>query len=251
MIRDELFLGPLPKEAYDQVINEFHLFRQDRTVEFMARALYGQKMARRALNGITEELTTTRNKLRARNIDEKSGVLTNDAWKEEVEHSIISFSLGRRLSDNNDCALLIRFDAENFKEINDTKGHAEGDRAIGVIGDYLRSQARIEAGDLVGRLGSGDEFGWFVPFDSTKVSPLKVLKSIEGRLLDFAPEQFPGMPTLRWNHAVYSEGMTINNLLKVADVKGEGVAPKVRSHSRTDDHNKRAFRLALTPLLIC
>lgn len=56
-------------------------------------------------------------------------------------------------------ALLI-VDADNFKSINDTYGHAQGDEALIAIARAIKEV--IRAPDLVGRLG-GEEFGIFLP----------------------------------------------------------------------------------------
>lgn len=52
-------------------------------------------------------------------------------------------------------ASLLFFDLNRFKQINDTFGHAEGDRALKVFAETLRKVLR--SSDLPGRLG-GDEF---------------------------------------------------------------------------------------------
>ncbi len=52
-------------------------------------------------------------------------------------------------------ASLLFFDLNDFKQINDTHGHAEGDRALSTFADVLRTALRES--DVIGRLG-GDEF---------------------------------------------------------------------------------------------
>jgi diguanylate cyclase (GGDEF)-like protein len=52
-------------------------------------------------------------------------------------------------------ASLLFFDLNGFKQINDTYGHAEGDRALVAFADVLRNTFRES--DVIGRLG-GDEF---------------------------------------------------------------------------------------------
>ena len=52
-------------------------------------------------------------------------------------------------------ASLLFFDLNHFKQINDTYGHAEGDRALLTFSELLRESLRNS--DLIGRLG-GDEF---------------------------------------------------------------------------------------------
>jgi diguanylate cyclase (GGDEF)-like protein len=52
-------------------------------------------------------------------------------------------------------ASMLYFDLSDFKKINDTYGHAEGDRALVAFGDLLRTTLRDC--DVIGRIG-GDEF---------------------------------------------------------------------------------------------
>jgi diguanylate cyclase (GGDEF)-like protein len=56
-------------------------------------------------------------------------------------------------------ALLAYIDVNDFKEINDTHGHAEGDEALRAIGKVLRAVFR--GADVIGRIG-GDEFAVLV-----------------------------------------------------------------------------------------
>ena len=51
-------------------------------------------------------------------------------------------------------------DLDRFKSINDTLGHASGDRVLARIGELLRAELRKV--DLFGRIG-GEEFAILLP----------------------------------------------------------------------------------------
>ena len=55
---------------------------------------------------------------------------------------------------------LLMFDLDGFKTVNDTWGHAAGDRVLAEVGE--RSRQSVRASDTVGRLG-GDEFMAILP----------------------------------------------------------------------------------------
>ncbi|MCA9294298.1 MAG: GGDEF domain-containing protein [Phycisphaerales bacterium] len=55
---------------------------------------------------------------------------------------------------------VIALDLDKFKQLNDTAGHAAGDKALQVLGELIR--AHIRDGDIAGRLG-GDEFVVLMP----------------------------------------------------------------------------------------
>jgi diguanylate cyclase len=55
---------------------------------------------------------------------------------------------------------LLMIDADHFKDINDRHGHDQGDEALKIISNAIRSSLR--GGDFVGRMG-GEEFGVFLP----------------------------------------------------------------------------------------
>ncbi len=60
-----------------------------------------------------------------------------------------------RVLDAGDQVLAVLIDIDHFKEINDTYGHATGDRAVAEVGAAIKSRTR--RGDLAARYG-GDEF---------------------------------------------------------------------------------------------
>jgi diguanylate cyclase (GGDEF)-like protein len=68
-------------------------------------------------------------------------------------------AFGRGGRDKNPISLLI-FDLDHFKTINDTFGHASGDRALQVFADVLSRVLRPS--DFAGRIG-GEEFAVVLP----------------------------------------------------------------------------------------
>ena len=60
-----------------------------------------------------------------------------------------------------DTGFVLIIDADHFKRINDTYGHAVGDRCLQAIAKRINDVRRPE--DIIGRIG-GEEFGAFMPY---------------------------------------------------------------------------------------
>ena len=86
--------------------------------------------------------------------DTLTGVLNGRAFFEETERYM---SLARRKGQP---FTVVYIDLDNFKQVNDARGHREGDQVLCVVADALEGHARRS--DLVARLG-GDEFGVMLP----------------------------------------------------------------------------------------
>jgi len=56
--------------------------------------------------------------------------------------------------------ILIVFDIDRFKRVNDTHGHLEGDKVLQRVAEIASEHTRVD--DIVGRVG-GEEFVWIVP----------------------------------------------------------------------------------------
>jgi len=66
-------------------------------------------------------------------------------------------------------------DIDNFKQLNDAFGHAEGDNLLSLIAESIRTNVRRT--DVVGRLG-GDEFAVLMPETGEDIAPHVVGKAL-------------------------------------------------------------------------
>jgi diguanylate cyclase (GGDEF)-like protein len=78
-------------------------------------------------------------------------------------------------------AALLYLDLNGFKQINDTYGHGEGDRALIAFATILRLAVR--EGDVIGRLG-GDEFAVLLP-DADEAGAANVIERIRNQIESF------------------------------------------------------------------
>lgn len=79
------------------------------------------------------------------------------------------------------CCSLLYIDLDNFKYVNDTLGHAAGDRLIIEVAGILNKRARKS--DLTARFG-GDEFTVLL-FDTTPMLSVQAAESFRARLADY------------------------------------------------------------------
>ncbi len=141
--------------------------------------------------------------------DELTGLYNRRALEERLGAEI-SRSLRHQLHTS---VLLI--DLDRFKTVNDTMGHAAGDRLLRQIGGILRQQCR--ALDVVGRLG-GDEFLVILPMTRPVESRVYI-----SRVLDALKELERAHP--EYGHCTISMGIaesprhgtTVGALLAAAD----------------------------------
>jgi len=105
-------------------------------------------------------------------IDSLTGVLSRRAFKEEGMRAI---ALAARHRHRVAC---ISFDLDFFKTINDTYGHAAGDRVL--VGVTKTCMGLLRQSDLIGRLG-GEEFAILLPY-ADRQSALEVAEKLRSAI---------------------------------------------------------------------
>ena len=94
--------------------------------------------------------------------DSLTGLYHKVATQEQIDH-LLAEAPGETYA-------FFILDIDDFKEVNDTHGHAMGDLVIARFADMLKAQFREH--DIVGRIG-GDEFAVFVPVPSAEYARQK------------------------------------------------------------------------------
>jgi len=99
-----------------------------------------------------------------------------------------------RLERDPDDAALMYVDLDNFKAVNDTRGHQAGDEVLLKLRDILVQQTRPT--DLVSRLG-GDGFAVFLTGATKDIAETRASKFLEAteelKHLSASPDQLLGM----------------------------------------------------------
>ncbi|MBV8369760.1 MAG: EAL domain-containing protein [Candidatus Eremiobacteraeota bacterium] len=165
-----------------------------------------------ALVGSAIERRRARARLKHLAYNDQLTALPNRAWFTERLRDELA-----RASEAGTRAAVMFLDLDRFKDINDTLGHALGDRMLRVIGD--RVSGIVGADGLVARMG-GDEFIVLVGNDPTagRLDALsqRIIAAIEQPLFIDGYEQFV---TTSIGIAVYpSDGEDADTLIKHADV---------------------------------
>ena len=147
-------------------------------------------------------------KSRAMKTDGLTGILNKTAFQEESSFMIEAGMTG---------ALLV-IDADRFKHVNDTYGHAKGDEVLRAIGQSIDLNRR--GGDLVGRFG-GDEFCVLLVGNIPPDTPQNYFNRLTGTFRDHCPQDVvnaQGQPlTLSCGAALIRPGYTFESAFAIAD----------------------------------
>lgn len=112
--------------------------------------------------------------------------------------------------------VLMMMDVDYFKQINDTYGHAVGDRVLYKIGHLLKSSFREN--DIVGRIG-GDEFLIFMKGITSEAFAIRRMESLQQYLREMPMEELKGHILTCSMGAAFmpKDGIDFENLYKHAD----------------------------------
>lgn len=186
-----------------------HTGNQEEMRDLLKSAYTMLEQAEKKLN---EKEKRIQNLERIMTIDELTG-LTNrrgfySAFRKELDRTNRGQSQG---------GLLIMVDLDFFKTINDTFGHAAGDKALQIIGCFLNEQIRDM--DVAARLG-GDEFILLMP-DTSIVKAMRRAQAL-GDALNALSFEWAGA-TIHIHASLglqeYNQGDTIETIIHAADEK--------------------------------
>jgi diguanylate cyclase (GGDEF)-like protein len=154
-----------------------------------------------SLRAVTRETQKLNARLRKEaTVDDLTGLLNRRGWRMAAERE-----LARAARERSRVGLLL-LDLDSLKEINDTRGHDEGDRVLVETAGRMREALR--AGDVLARLG-GDEFGALL----MDTSDAEVQTAVD-RLEQMTPE----LGSFSAGVAVWDGTQSIDELLRRADV---------------------------------
>ncbi len=128
-------------------------------------------------------------------------------------HEMLNYEIARHDRHGRTFAVLL-IDLDNFKQINETHGHLEGDRLLKQVGGALRGEMRDE--DTVARQG-GDEFSVLVP-EAGRDDAMMLEERLHEALSKVIVGDQPLTAVVGW--AVYpGDGTTPETLLARADAE--------------------------------
>jgi len=159
-----------------------------------------------------EEADRLRKELREQAIrDSLTGLFNRRFLEETLVHEVARAGRGHTAFG------LLMFDIDNFKELNDTFGHAGGDAVLRAVGQILRQ--RLRAQDVACRFG-GDEFIVVMPETSRENAGHKATELL-GRLqnMHLEPVEMP-LPGVKFSMGVAAfpdHGSSGSELLDAAD----------------------------------
>jgi diguanylate cyclase (GGDEF)-like protein len=154
--------------------------------EFRARIGVGLRVTKlqQSLTQTVTELRSTRDHLALlASTDMLTGVYSRRWW---FDLAATEYSRCRRYDRT---FSLLTIDLDWFKQINDTFGHAVGDRVLQKFGSMLRQECRQS--DVIGRVG-GEEFGLVLPettLDAARQMAARITDACRALVMDDSPAE--------------------------------------------------------------
>jgi len=143
--------------------------------------------------------------------DMLTGLLNRHSWNNAAETELF------RLSRHGREGSVIYMDLDYFKKVNDTHGHAAGDRILKGVGEVLK--AGVRRPDLVGRYG-GEEFVIFLP-ESGKEGAGEVAErlraDLEAAVIEYNGKQISISGSFGVSGSLITEEMNLETLVNQAD----------------------------------
>ena len=140
--------------------------------------------------------------------------LTNLSNRKQLELSFKQWS--KSLGEAEKLGILL-VDANNFKHINDTYGHAQGDIALITIADALRLGCKDIVGKSVIARYGGDEFIVLMITDSESIC-IEIKEKINRSLAEMVAKKYlPFELSVSIGMAVFREGDSLRGLIERAD----------------------------------
>ena len=141
------------------------------------------------ISGIAERIAITHAQIayqeRLRHLSERdglTGLFNRRAFLERVEDTLVNCEHGP--------SVLIYMDLDNFKVLNDQRGHHQGDLALSAVAGLIRHNTR--PGDIAGRMG-GDEFVIWLARADEQVA-IAVAERLLAGMASLEPLSVPGRP---------------------------------------------------------
>lgn len=138
--------------------------------------------------------------------------ITKDSLTRLSNRYVMEDILNKKMS-RDEKFYVILGDLDNFKTINDTYGHLEGDKALIIVANTLY-EVGLDNDTKAIRMG-GDEFLLIVN-DNSRLKVLSIIKQID-RKLEIASKKEKYNIAMSLGYAKWEENMTMSELLSKAD----------------------------------
>jgi diguanylate cyclase (GGDEF)-like protein len=142
-------------------------------------------------------------------LDDLTGLFNSRFFRMQME-----IEMARAKRTGHPCTLMM-IDLDNFKSLNDTLGHLEGDRFLAEFGQIMRASARTT--DLIYRYG-GDEFAVIMPA-TTAIDAIVICQRFNNALSNMPQKTDPAI-SLSIGIAEYNtfSSYDINDFIHAADL---------------------------------